>query len=117
METLSDYLGISQLKLQKQKNLLLSEIPNKICICTESCSNHRGVAMCADSLPCALHPPRHLILDFPAATFGPTSASLSEALCWFVALYKHISKHRLKLGQMASFHVFPLSQQYPVYPG
>jgi len=48
-ETLSDYFGISQLKLQQQKNLGLSEISSKICICTDSCSNHRGVAMCADN--------------------------------------------------------------------
>jgi hypothetical protein len=73
--------------------------------------------MCADLLPCALHPPSHLIPDFPAATLGPTSTTLSEASCWFVALSRHISEHRLKLGQTASFHIFPLSQQYPVYPG
>jgi hypothetical protein len=117
MEALSDYLGIPQLKLQKQKSLGLSEMPSKLCICTERCSNHTGVAMCADSLSGTSHPPRHLIPDIPAATLGPTPSILSEAFCWFVPLTRHISEHRLKLGQTASFHVLPFGQQYPVYPG
>jgi len=111
MEKLSEYLGISQLKLQKQKNLGLSEIPSKICICTDSCSNYTGAVMCADSLQCALHLPRRLIPDFPAATLGPTATILSAAFCWYVALSRHISEHRLKLLAPDFF----LSLAHPVY--
>ena len=37
-------------KTKTRKELGLSEITNKIRICTDSCSNHTGAAMCADSL-------------------------------------------------------------------